>query len=473
MPVNYKHREYEEYAQGWKRIRHAIAGEDVVKEAGTLHLPRPSGQHDHEYQAYLKRAVFYGASGRTLQGLQGAIFRKNPMLEVPRKLEDHLDDITLTGLPFNVFAKSVTEEVLGMGRCGVLVDRPPNGQGRAYLRMYTAESIINWRTTNIDGREVVEQIVLHEEKQRPERDGFGTQFYDTYRVLELTEEGYEVRIFEERQDQAQEFTETERYTPNIRGERFDYIPFVFISPTDLLPSVQKSPLLDLVNVNMSHYRTQADLEQGNYLTSQPTPYIIGQRNPEQADWNIGSGTIWFLSEGAQTGMLEYQGAGLSFLEKALDRKQSLMAMLGARLLEESKKTAETAETVRLRGNGESSILVSIADTVSDGLQNAMRWLSEWEGTDPTMVTVELNKDFLDSRLEPQEITALVQAWQAGALGQQDLLFNLQRGEILRPDVSIEEVTEELDGEMKPPLESPQAVDDEDDDEDDEDLSIAV
>jgi hypothetical protein len=146
-------------------------------------------------------------------------------------------------------------------------------------------------------------------------------------------------------------------------------------------------------------------------------------------------------------MLEYTGAGLSFLEKSLDRKQAMMALLGAKLLEESKRTAEAAETLRIRGSGESSILSSIAETVSQGLAKALEWMAEWEGVDAD-ISVELNKDFVDAKLTPQELTALVQAWQAGAMGQADMLYNLQRGEMLRPDANIEDIRDEIDQETQ-------------------------
>ena len=471
MPVNAQHREYQKHQLAWKRIRDAVSGEDAIKDAQIEHLPKPAGQDTYDYRQYLKRALFYGASGRTVQGLVGAIFRKDPIVEVPPRMKEVLENITLTGLPFSNFSKMAVEETITMGRAGILVDRPTAESGQAYMRLYPAESIINWRTESVDGAEILQQVVLHEERQRPEADGFGTEFYNVYRVLNLTEEGYSVSVYEEGEDQGEAFySEIETYEPRKKGERLDYIPFIFISPNDLTPPVDKSPIMDLVNVNLSHYRTQADLEQGNYLTSSPTPYIVGQKNAENAAWSIGSGTIWFLSEGASTGMLEYTGAGLSFLEKSLDRKQAMMAMLGARLLEEQKRSAEAAETLRIRGSGESSILSSIADTVSDGLAQALSWVSEWEGFGES-VSVELNKDFMDAKLTPQEMTALVQAWQAGALGQSDLLYNLQRGEMLRPDADIEDVRDEIDAETS--LDRNDVVEDDEGDEGEETSLLGI
>jgi len=46
--------------------------------------------------------------------------------------------------------------------------------------------------------------------------------------------------------------------------------------------------------------------------------------------------------------------------------------------------------------------------------------------------VKLNKDFETAHLNGQELSALVSAWQAGAISRDALLHNLRQGEILPP-----------------------------------------
>ena len=446
MAISDTHRDYMEWQTAWRRIRHAVSGEDAVKDAEMEHLPKPSGQDLMDYHGYLQRAMFYGATGRTVQGLVGAVFRKTPMIDVPERMRLPMKNVTLTGIDLETFAKTCAEEVLTLGRFGVLVDRSTDENNRPYFRGYASEAIHNWRTRNIDGVVKLDQVVLYEEMETPADDGFGTAYKDGYRVLMLDDLGfYEVRVYVETKNEKGEsgFSLVEQYQPSFRGERLDYIPFQFISPTTLTPDCEKSPILDLVNVNMSHYRTTADLEQGNYLTSQPTPYITGVRADDVSDYTIGSGTLWLLPTDSQVGMLEYRGAGLTFLENSLNRKQAMMAMLGARMLEETKKGAEAAETVRLRGSGESSVLSNISGTVSAGLTQCLQWFSDWEGLNAEPV-IQLNRDFMDSRMGAQELGALVGAWQSGAIPLDDLLYNLQRGEMLRPDYSIDEFKDLLE-----------------------------
>jgi hypothetical protein len=61
--------------------------------------------------------------------------------------------------------------------------------------------------------------------------------------------------------------------PLMNGKPLDFIPFTFLSTDDNTAEVDEPPLIDLVNVNLSHYRTCADLEHGAHFTGLPTPYI--------------------------------------------------------------------------------------------------------------------------------------------------------------------------------------------------------
>src|SRR5690606_29382967 len=130
------------------------------------------------------RAMFYGATSRTLDGLRGAVFRKDPVLEGPPRLQELTENVTQTGKSMLSVARDVITEQLAVGRVGLLVDMPPTG-GRPYLRVYTAESITNWREILVNGLPVLDQVVLREIAAEPAVNGFGSDFYVRYRVLTL------------------------------------------------------------------------------------------------------------------------------------------------------------------------------------------------------------------------------------------------------------------------------------------------
>ena len=124
MPVNTMHPEYDLYSSKWAKVRDSIAGEERVKELGSTYLPVLIGQSDAEYNGYKMRAMFYGASARTVQGLTGAIFRKPPEVLFPKSKLEFLEHIGRSQESLEDISKSLVEEVVGIGRAAVLVDAP-------------------------------------------------------------------------------------------------------------------------------------------------------------------------------------------------------------------------------------------------------------------------------------------------------------------------------------------------------------
>ena len=370
MPVSTPSPEYEAALPRWQRCRDAFEGSDAVKARATAYLPALEGHQgsSQKYDAYKTRAVFYNATARTVAGLLGSVFRAAPSWTFPAAIEDDLTDVTLMGRPLVSFALMAFKELLVTGRVGVQVDMPnkepaAGATTRPYWVLRRAEDILSWRTVVRDGQEILTRVVLSEvvEEDNP-KDEWSPTLVDQIRVLELVSQAsgattYQIRRFrnkkasEEAEDQWKQHDEV--IVPLKHGDRLTYIPFQFIGPTSVTPAIEKSPILDIADVNLSHYRTSADFEHGAHVTALPTPWVSGV-DPELVDtFPIGSDTAWVLQHPqAQAGMLEFTGDGLKTLERSLSVKQEQMASLGARLIESRKAAAETAEALRLAMSGD-------------------------------------------------------------------------------------------------------------------------
>ncbi len=452
MSVTITHPDFDMYQNQWKRVDDCLAGLDQVIRGGTDYLPMLAGQMDNvaSYQAYQKRAVFYGATGRTLEALLGAIFRKDPTYTVSSRLEKRMENFDARGNTVYTFAQKATKQVISKGRYGVLVDMPATpdlldmSSLVPFFAGYSAPNIRSWRTREVNGIPKLDQVILQEFVQRPGEDGFGFVTIPRYRVLELDNAGfYQIRIFVQTGDGDGEFAEQARIQPMPSGTRIDYIPFIFLNPGDLMPDITKSPLVDLADVNLAMYRASADLENGRHYTAHCTPYITGLTDTTTKTWKIGGDTVWQLPEGCTVGMLEYTGQGLQSLETGVSEKRELMAFLGARLLRDQKKAAETAEAQEIQQSGENATLASISRTISDGFKKALNIAEEWVSSKKE-AEFELNQDFFSRRMEGSELTALVGALQAGAIPLDDFLWNLKEGEMLSPERTVEEARELLD-----------------------------
>jgi hypothetical protein len=211
-----------------------------------------------------------------------------------------------------------------------------------------------------------------------------------------------------------------------------------------LPEVDKIPLADIIAINLDHYRLSADYKHGMHFTALPTAWVSGF--DKNASLRIGSSTAWVAeTPGAAAGFLEFTGQGLTTFERAMDRDEQLMAVLGTRMLESRKRVGETAAAIELRQSGENSILNTVSLSISASLTQVLRWVYWWNSTEPIpdaigpdLVLTSLNTDFSITGMSSLEITALVAAWQAGAISQATMLDLFRAGEVIAPGRTNEE-----------------------------------
>jgi len=459
MPVDTTHKHYEQFKTQTQKVRDCLDGDEAVKRRGYIYLPALSSHLEDgvagsaRYDAYRMRAMFYGAADRTAKGLTGAVMRKDPDVDFPSSLEAMLARLGQRAESLPEMIASSIEETVSVGRYAMLVDAPPDDAAASPFVVAKIEE-------------------------------------EVYRVLRLSvpegaDKGAE-RIYTQelwarvKGPQGGDWAREETFTPEMAGGRtLTEIPIAVINPSKTGMKPEKPPMLDLVNVNLSHYRNSADLEHGRHWTALPTAWASGFPlfDPETQtpiELRVGSEAAWVTEkENARAGYLEFTGAGLGHIQTGMIEKQDLMAVLGARLLEESKKAAETAEAIRLRQGGERSVLTRVADTVSEGWTMVLRWVAQWvKPGEVGEVGVALSRDYDVARLSPEELTALVGAMQAGGISWNTVFWNLQRGEMVPDGVTEdEEARMILDGppgaELMQPEPEPESEPEDDEDIDDE------
>jgi hypothetical protein len=461
MPVKQQHKDYQLMCDKWKRCRDASAGADAIYAGGEHYLPKLQDQSQPEYDGYRKRAPFFNATWRTISGLQGMMFRQPPQVNVPPNVIPMLNDITLSGVPMTIFGLELVEEILTVGRVGIMVDYPQvdtsamtlaDAQSqnlRPMMKSYTAENIINWKTGQVNNATVLTMVVLQELKEVP-TDEFTSTEQMYYRVLDLVnipaEDGtpnivYRVRMFEVIQQggQEQDILLSTTY-PIINGSNVSFIPFYFMSTDDVDSDVDLPPLLDLVDMNISHYKSTADYEHGCHFTGLPTPVISGYRpEPGTTSFGIGSMTAWTLPEaGAKAYYLEFTGQGLGELKSNITSKEQKMAVLGARMLEAQSAGVESADTAGIHRSGEQSTLASIAQAASIGFTLALKTFCSFAGApDTSSVTFDLNRDFFPPIIDALTLTALVAGWQNGAYSYASLFAMLKQNEIVALEQTVD------------------------------------
>lgn len=449
MPVTSQHPEYDKAHKTWKKMRDVVAGQEQVHANGETYLPKLGGQTESEYKAYKGRALFLAATGKTVDSLSGMVFRKPVEVEAPASMEPWVEDITASGVSVEQLCKESLNELTTVGRYGLMVDYPQatdtdrpdtvanaTSMGfRPRAKQYNAEHIINWQTGTVNNEEILTMVVLKEMVPDP-IDEFDTSTkVEQYRVLDL-EGGYRQRVFK-KDGNGSDWNVVEEFWPTMNGSRMSFIPFIIVGVDGENTDVDIPPLNDLADINLSHYQAYADYRHGLHFTGLPTMIVTGSEEPK-GGMTVGSASAaFFPAPETEAFFLEFEGKGLDEYSDEIDNLEKNMAIFGARLLRESKKVGEAAETASINRAGESSLLASWANIVGASVQHALEIMAEWGGVSGE-ISVQLNTDFIPQPMDAQRMTALLGLWQGGAITHETLIENLMRGEVVSEGTTPED-----------------------------------
>lgn len=454
--VRTTHREYDDKLELWQRCDDTIDGQRAIHRAGVRYLPKLAQESPDDYKARVSRSDFFGASWRTIACLQGMAFAKDPAVSVPASIEPYLKNIDLAGKDATTLAKGLVEDVLEYGRVGVLVDHPPVADNvtaislqvaeelgmRPALKVYDATSIINWRYKTIGNTTVLAMVVLKEQAEVQGDSEFEWACEDRYRVLDLDGAGfYRQRVFRINGLGEDELIEGPVY-PVMRAQKMAYIPFFIIGANGIQTKCDDPPLIDLIDANIAHYQVNSDYRHGLHFTGLPTLFLAGIQQDEPI-YIGGQAAVLALDPNARGEFIEFKGTGLGAMERALSSLERRMAALGAQMLVEQGAREKTATEAAINASGENSILAAIVIAVSDVIERALRVMAEWVGATGEVI-YQINREFLPVPMDAQRLTALVAAWQAGAISDADLFDNLQRGDVIDGGKDFEQHQSEVD-----------------------------
>jgi hypothetical protein len=385
--------------------------------------------------------------------MTGLIFRKKPELIYPAALQPIVDDIDMAGSDIMAFAEQLVDELGRVSRVGILIDYPSTQTIgltvaeaqtlglRPYATIYKTESILDWRFERINNKQMLSMVKLKECKE-VQTGEFQYETKDIIRVLDLFEGRYRVRVYE--QAGNKEWVLTSEIYPLMNNAPIREIPFVFDSVNGLDSDVKKPLLLDLVNMNLSHYRLMADYKHGLLFTGLPTPVFFGVQLDDDDKINLGSTeALVFSNPDGHADYLEFQGQGLSALKEAINTEVELMSALGSRMLSPEKRAVESGEAAAIHRSAENAVLASLAHSASSALTRTLQWLAMWARASEE-VSVTLNTDFMPKEMDANMFRELTNAYLTGAISYNTYFFKLKEGEVIREEVQEEEEQDRLE-----------------------------
>lgn len=401
MSVSTQHPDYIAAARRWELIRD-ITGNDAKK-----HIRKPDINDSVRNAQYREDAILTNFTNLTRLGLTGLVFRKNPTVVLPVELDYLHNNFTGGGITLEQFAQHSVSQALEVGRYGLLADY--NDNGKAYVKPYIAESIINWKTKDLDGECVLSLLVLVEEVLKPENDVFSQDVIKQYRVLRLDDQTniYYQEIYNEDSVLLSRNTDIK----DFNGAYLTRIPFIFIGSENNDVGIDYQPLYDLAVVNLGHYRNSADYEESIFICGQPYIHVdMGEQSAEEFTASNPNG----ITYGSRKGLITSGGGKVSLVQanpnqlvaQAMQEKLTQAAAIGARLISPS-GGRETAEAAKIRYGSQHSALFTLTSNVSDGIEDAIQLLCIFMGVNPDAIEFYLNDEFYDEIADANLVAQMI------------------------------------------------------------------
>jgi hypothetical protein len=411
-----------------------------------------------EYLAYKQRASFQNFTGRTIDSMVGAVFRKDPIMNhsdwgVMQYLLENVDG-QQTSLILQ--AKAATRNVVAAGRDCLFVDFPKDQEGAsledvergvavATIQRRTAEQVINWRWDPFGSENRLVQVVIREDFNKS-LDRFGYENDFRYRVLRIDPEDgtYWQDIYIESVGLE---SPVEQVQVKANGKPLKFIPFIFIGTEQNDAEIDKPPVLDIANTNLAHYRVDAEQKQSMHYHSTPQPVVEGVdqqfiKKYEEEPLTLGSDTVLILPVNARfhISQVDFDHTGY---QTELERLEAAMKKMGARLLDDNNRARESGDALGIRQQAENSVMSSISKNVSRAYEQAVFWagLFMGEGVKPEIM---LNTDFKQRTMDANLVAVLSQEVDKKHISIFDYHQALRNGEVIEPDRTTEEILDDTD-----------------------------
>tara|TARA_R110002153_G_scaffold155974_1_gene308113 strand:+ start:332 stop:1681 length:1350 start_codon:yes stop_codon:yes gene_type:complete len=419
MPINTHYNGYDLAVKKSTLVRDFAEGEFSVKAKEEVYLPALGGQDVDDYNAYLERGYLVPAVEPTALAIIGAIMRIDPVFDPTGSIGYLLEDFDGEGNSSTNFVEGIIKQLLYAGSAGYLIEYTD----KAIVKEYTKESIINVSPDYI--------VLMQEYQEQDKKDKFLQYTKKEYLELTYDENGnYIQNIW--RQAKGKEFAIVETITPTNRGQSLTRIPFVFSNPLSSDPV-----LLHLSNINHKQYMQSTDESHGLHWTALPTGFIFGELTDSKGrkkQITVGAGSFNHIDDiDARVELLEFKGAGLTALRASINEKIENMASIGATMLTDSSGGVRSAKTATIEASSQTATLSTIANTVDSVMANILEILAEWMSA--SVPPFEVNRDFIDSNLDPQSLLAYLQVYQSGGMSLNSFLNLLVKGELLPKSIT--------------------------------------
>jgi hypothetical protein len=419
----------------WKVMAAVTNGTNYIRDLAELYLPQEPREDDEAWQARIDRSVLSPYTSRLIETAAGAVLRKPIHIEGDPYWSEVALDIDGIGSNINEYARRALVSSLTYGHSAILVDFPAatgarnlaeeRAMGRRpYFVHVDAPQIWGWRK---DDTNRLTQIRIHDYEYRPLNE-FGEEQVEVMRVIypgryDLYTLGQETVTFEE-----------------SNGFSLNTIPVVPIYSNRRGVLISQPGLLDIANLNITHYQRQSDLIHALHIAAMPTLVLEGY-SQDSSEATIGVNYALGMEPGHKAYYVQSDATSFEAQMAELQSLEGQMSTLGITKLFGQKFVAESAEAKRIDQAQSNSVLAIISQELESALNQAFKLAAQYVGMEPPVITID--RDFDYYRLIGQDVAVLAQLNESGKISDETLLKILQHGEILPEDVKIADELERI------------------------------
>lgn len=449
----------------WEQVRAAIKGKYAVIDIVTC-LPGPqyrkyatydgmtTEQHQQAQQcnvqnqarveSYWARGRFFNATGRTAESLDGMIWSKNPEIELPSSIEHLEDSADGTGCGLREVAQEVTDELVSVGRYGILVDMPStetrltraqqeSGDFSPRFIQYKAEQIIFFKYSGT--HKGLDEVRLLETKSVRKGD-FDWEDKVFIRRLVIIDGVYVNQLWNDKNELEEE------HVPIVNGSPSNEILFQFFGADNNGPEYSKVTLYDLANMNLGHFVLDCDNRDNLHFHGQGMTVVSSNMSKEDFDimnpngLDVGARGSNFLGQGDKVELVQLDATGA--IPSEMERDEKRMIYIGAQLVQDTSSN-QTLGAKEMEFGASTSTLKRIVRNASSGLEQCLTWAAAFMG-DSSEVKYQLNSDFVTDSMDSQTLALHFQTVQSG------LMPKTEYWEVARKAGLTEKTNEELESE---------------------------
>lgn len=417
-----------------------------MRTMGKKYLPKFPAETDEDYKARRDSTWLFSGVGKAIGDMCGKVFEQpTRLIDASEQWESWAADIDMTGQDLSVFASRVLDEGLRRGITFIMADAPPRegeltvGEARArnlrpYLTHIRLEDVLGWKFDTSGPSPVLMQWRVMESVDDPAAGEYSDDTIQQVREMVLEGGRVIIRLHRRAKGSEGEYVLHDEYATDF--DKIMVAPF-YTGRTGLFTA--QSPLSEIAEVNLAHWRTQSD--KASCLHKALAPLLFFKNFGEDIAVTGAGYGYKANSEAADLKWVEISGAGIEQGRRELEDLEKQMQWLG--LMLQSERVSETATGAAIEEGKSITRLKMWADGLQDALELCLQWMADIAGV-TDVPAVQVFKDF--AIVQGLGLSDVRDMYASGAISQETYILEAQRRGILGENVDPDDETERLERE---------------------------